>query len=63
MLRTIIVANVKFIWCLLVRFPNFRFSKSMFMLINAEMTPKTKILGSFTLYVTFAVVLDQNLNF
>jgi len=41
----------------------------MFMLINAEMTPKrhersdrAKILDCFTLYVTFAVVFDENWN-
>jgi len=49
----------------------FDIPKSMFMFINAEMIPKKgasvasarKFYSYLTLYVTFAVVLDENWNF
>ena len=55
--------------CLLVRYPSFRYPRSMFMLLNAEMTPEMRERARenfrvvLTLYVTFAVVLDENLTF
>jgi len=52
---------------LLVRVPSFRYPKSMFILINAEMTPKMRERSEraknfrvfFTLYVTFGAVLYE----